>query len=71
MAKTATGVKGFYDVKFWLALAMYAAALPLLFEAGQSWESFQVVMPALIAFIVVSTVAWDYRVIGNPQNPFK
>lgn len=64
------GVYGFDDIKFWLALLFYGASLPLFFEGGMSWESFHVVMPFFISFIVVGTLAWDYRVVGNPNHPF-
>lgn len=68
-ARQARGVRGFRDVKFWGAFACYAASLPLFFAGGLSWESFQILMPFLIAFIVVATVAWDFRVIGDPNRP--
>jgi hypothetical protein len=67
-ARQLRGVRGFRDYKFWVALACYGASLPLFFASGASWGSFQILMPFLIAFIVVATVAWDFRVIGDPNR---
>lgn len=63
-----TGIAGFADGKFWATAACYCISLPLFFEGILSWDTFQIVMPFLIAFIIVSTVAWDYRIIGNPNS---
>ncbi len=60
------GGAGFGDPKFWVSLACYAASLPLFLRGGATWDNFHVFMPACIAFIVVTTLAWDYRVIGDP-----
>lgn len=68
MHKPGTGISGFGDYRFWLALVFYGASLPLFFEGGMSWDSFQLAMPFLIAFVIVTTVAWDYRIIGNPND---
>lgn len=69
MHTPSAGVTGFDDVKFWIALLFYGASLPLFFEGGVTWNAFHVVMPFLISFIIVGTLAWDYRVIGNPNRP--
>lgn len=68
MSGNTHGVGGFDDPKFWLALFCHGASLPLFMRGGLDWDGFHVVMPFCIAFIVVATLAWDYRVIGNPQN---
>ena len=68
MKKQRTGVTGFDDAKFWLALVCYSLSLPLFFEGAVSWQSFQIVMPFLISFIIVATLAWDFRIIGNPNE---
>ena len=68
MLRQPTGVAGFDDPKFWAALLCYGVSLPLFFEGGLSWDSFQVVMPFLVSFIVVTTLAWDFRIIGNPNH---
>ena len=70
MRTSAPGVTGFDDGKFWIALLCYCLSLPLFFEGGLSWNNFHVVMPCLISFIVVTTLAWDYRIIGNPNRPY-
>lgn len=62
------GVKGFDDPRFWVALFCYGATIPLFMQGPLTWDSFHVVMPFLIAFIVVTTLAWDYRIIGSPRN---
>ncbi len=64
------GIKGFDDWKFWLALLLYGLSVPLFFENSLSWNAFNVLMPALISFIIVASIAWDYRVIGSPRHPF-
>lgn len=68
MRTSAAGITGFDDKKFWLALLCYSLSLPLFFEGSLSWSSFQIVMPFLISFVIVSTLAWDYRIIGNPNR---
>lgn len=62
------GVRGFDDPKFWVALFCYGAALPLFFQGNLTWDNFHVVMPFLISFIIVTTLAWDYRIIGSPNH---
>ncbi len=62
------GISGFDDWKFWAALFCYAATLPLFFQGGLTWDNFQVLMPLAISFVLVSTLAWDYRIIGNPRD---
>ncbi len=68
MTSSSSGVSGFSDPKFWAALLCHCLSLPLFFETGVSWGSFQILMPFLIAFIIVTTLAWDYRVIGDPNE---
>lgn len=63
------GVRGFFDPKFWLALFCYGATLPLFMQGNLTWDNFHLLMPTFIAFIVVTTLAWDYRIIGNPRQP--
>lgn len=70
MRHVSRGVEGFHDPRFWIALACYGLAVPLLFEGGPAWPAFHVLMPALISFIIVSALAWDYRIIGNPRHSF-
>lgn len=70
MHTPSAGITGFDDARFWLALLFYGVSLPLFFEGGVTWDAFQVVMPALISFIIVGALAWDYRIIGNPNRPY-
>lgn len=69
MKKPLAGVTGFDDAGFWLAFVCYGLSLPLFFEGNVSWQSFQIVMPFLISFTIVATLAWDFRLIGNPNEP--
>lgn len=62
------GVRGFDDPRFWIALFCYGATIPLFFQGNLTWDNFSVVMPFLIAFIIVTTLAWDYRIIGSPRH---
>ncbi|MCD8141370.1 MAG: DUF1232 domain-containing protein [Planctomycetaceae bacterium] len=66
---TTHGVSGFDDSKFWIALFCYGASLPLFMRGGLTPDNFHVVMPFGIAFIVTTTLAWDYRIIGDPRRP--
>lgn len=68
MHDTRHGVKGFDDPRFWIALFCYGATIPLFLQGNLTWETFNVVMPFLISFIIVTTLAWDYRIIGSPRN---
>lgn len=63
------GVTGFADPKFWLALTCYGATIPLFMQGNLTWDGFHVVMPGIISFVVVSTLAWDYRIAGDPGRP--
>lgn len=67
--RRAGGVRGFGDPRFWVAAVAYCAAMPLFFASGVTWDSFQTVMPFLISFIVVATLAWDFRLVGDPNRP--
>lgn len=68
MRAHAHGISGFFDPKFWLTLFCYAATLPLFMQGGLTWDNFHLFMPACISFIVVTTLAWDYRIVGNPKD---
>ncbi len=62
------GAQGFFDPKFWGALFCYGATLPLFMQGNLTWDTFHLFMPACIAFIVVTTLAWDYRLVGDPRR---
>ncbi|MDR1744991.1 MAG: DUF1232 domain-containing protein [Planctomycetota bacterium] len=65
-ARARRGVAGFGDPLFWTALLCYGAGIPLFLGGSAIGDDFHILMPAFIAFIVVTTLAWDYRVIGEP-----
>lgn len=63
------GVRGFYDWRFWLVLSLYGIACLLFFESGMTRDGWYVVFPAVMAYITMTTIAWEHRIIGDPSRP--
>lgn len=63
-----TGVRGFWDWKFWVVASLYFLACVFFYQTGMNRHEFSGVFSVCIAFIVMSTIAWEYQMIGSPHR---
>ena len=67
--ETRTGVRGFWDWKFWVVASLYFLACVFFYQTGMNRHDFAGVFSICIAYIVMSTIAWEYQMIGSPHRP--
>jgi uncharacterized membrane protein YkvA (DUF1232 family) len=66
---TTHGVRGWRDWRFWVVLSLYALAGALFFRSFYQGRWTIAVVPALAtAFLAMSAIAWDYRLLGSPKR---
>jgi hypothetical protein len=66
-----TGIRSLADWRFWAVMALHIAAWLLLLETGSPRPlDFTRGVPSLaVAFLLAATVAWHWKLLGDPTRP--
>lgn len=62
------GVRGFWDWKFWAVLSLYFLSCLFLYQTGMNRQEFSIVFSVCVAYIIMSTIAWEYEMLGSPHR---
>lgn len=70
-SRSFTGIRSFGDWRFWTVLALHVVGWLLLMETGSPRSvDFTRGVPSLaIAFLLATTIAWHWKVLGDPSRP--
>lgn len=62
------GIHNFYEYKFSLAVLLNIVAITMFYETDNKMGLEHVILPGCIAVLVVSTLAWRFKLLGSPRN---